>query len=91
MTLNGVPLSLETQVVADGSHAYVLPEYYELTAVAGWNETGVAFKIFRLEENLRRFAAGVEAQCRCRGEFWSNIIGKKQLTYAVYMVSTTHN
>ena len=59
--------------------------------VAAWDPVGVAALTFRLEENLRRSAAGDTSQCTMGAEFWSNLIGMGHLTYAVYMVSTIHN
>jgi len=89
-TLGGARLALENSVETDGCHPHVLPEYHELHAVAGWDAVGVAALMFRLEENLRRLAAGDTRKCSMCGEFWSNVIGRGHLTYAVYMVSTIH-
>jgi hypothetical protein len=87
---NGLPVSLETNRSNDGFHINCWPEYNEFTAVCAWNEIGVASMIFRLEENLRRSAAGDRSQCGMHRELWSNIIGRNRLQYAIYMVSTIH-
>ena len=87
---NGLPVALETEKRLDGRHACCYPEYHDFTAVGAWNHIGVASMIFRLEENLRRAAAGDTDSCGLHREFWSNIIGRNCLRYAVYMVSTVH-
>jgi len=89
ITLRGDSLALETSAGADGAHPHSIPEYHELHP-AGWDAVGVAALTFRLEENLRRRAAGDTSKCSMCGEFWSNLIGRGNLTYAVYMVSTIH-
>jgi hypothetical protein len=91
LTLAGIPVTLETSADNDGCHIREIPEYHELTGVAAWDAAAVAALTFRLEENLRRSAAGDNGSCYLWSEFWSNLLGQGRLTYTVYMVSTIHN